>query len=189
MTVGQSGSRGEAGAEGTAAGVAAPLVYRVVINAPVSEVWKEITRTDAPIKCFFNSRMALSRAGLVKGSKMAMRTPNGKYVGVFGEILEVVLLKKFSHTFRFTELNDPPCVLTYELREVQGGTEFTMTISGATPGTKSLKQMAGGAKIITGTLKAVLETGKPSFGVRVLYAIMPWFPVPAACRSEKWPVD
>jgi hypothetical protein len=49
--------------------------------------------------------------------------------------------------------------------------------------------MVGGAKIITGTLKAVLETGKPSFLIRTLYAVMPMFPVPKACRSENWPVN
>lgn len=179
-----------------AGAIAPPQVFRVVIHASVADVWREITRTDAPIKCFFNSRMRLSRGGLTKGSKMAMETPNGKYVGVFGEILEVVLLRKFSHTFRFTNLDDPPCVITYELRELPGAsagggaaTEFTMTISEATPGSKSLKQMTGGATLIVNTLKSVLETGRPSFGVRVLYAIMPWFPVPKACRTDRWPLD
>lgn len=169
--------------------IADPKVFRVFIKAPVGDVWREITRVDAPIKCFFNSRMKLSRAGLTVGSKMAMETANGKYVGVFGEILEVVLLKKFSHTFRFTNLDDPPCVITYELREVSEGTEFTMTISRATEGSKSFKQMEGGATLIVNTLKRVLETGRPSIGVRVLYAIMPWFPVPKACLRERWPVD
>lgn len=172
-----------------AGAIAAPKVFRVVIKASVGDVWREITRTDAPIKCFFNSRMKLSRAGLAKGSKMAMETPNGKYVGVFGEILEVVLLKKFSHTFRFTSIDEPPCVVTYELREVPEGTEFTMTITDAIVGSKTLEQMTGGAGLIVNTLKRVMETGKPHLGVRVLFAVLPWLRMPKSSRSENWPVD
>ena len=63
-------------------------LFRVVINAPVERVWQEITRTDAPIACFFNSQMYLGRAGLTPGSKLAMRSPDGKWTGVVGEILE-----------------------------------------------------------------------------------------------------
>ena len=39
-------------------------VFRVLIRASIHDVWKEITRTDAPIACFFNNRMHLGRAGL-----------------------------------------------------------------------------------------------------------------------------
>jgi uncharacterized protein YndB with AHSA1/START domain len=163
-------------------------MFKVVIKAPVRAVWAEITRTDAPIACFFNNRMHLGPGGLAPGTKMAMRTPDSKYTGVVGEILEIVPLKRFSHTFRFTDKTDAPCVVTYDLAEVAGGTEFTLTISKCVPGSKTLKQMVGGSKIITSTLKAVLETGRPTFLIRTLYAAMPWLPVPRACRSEHWPI-
>ncbi len=163
-------------------------MFKVVIKAPVRAVWAEITRTDAPIACFFNNRMHLGPGGLAPGTKMAMRTPDSKYTGVVGEILEIVPLKRFSHTFRFTDKTDAPCVVIYDLAEVAGGTEFTLTISKCVPGSKTLKQMVGGSKIITSTLKAVLETGRPTFLIRTLYAAMPWLPVPRACRSEHWPI-
>jgi uncharacterized protein YndB with AHSA1/START domain len=171
------------------ANIAPDQMFKVVIKAPPRAVWAEITRTDVPIACFFNNRMHLGPGGLAPGTKMAMRTPDGKHTGVVGEILEIVPLKRFVHTFRFTDKNDPPCVVAYDLVEVQGGTEFTLTISRCVAGSKTQKQMVGGAKIITGTLKAVLEAGKPSFLIRTLYAVMPMFPVPKACRSENWPVN
>ncbi len=105
-----------------------------------------------------------------------MRTPNGKYTGVVGEILEVNPPYRFSHTFRFTNLNDPPCRVTYELKEVDGGTEFTL-ISDAVPvGTKTEKQMAQGGGFITNVLKSVVETGRPSFGYRLLLGIIRLLP-------------
>lgn len=163
-------------------------VFSVVIKGTIHQVWSEITRTDAPIACFFNSRMHTPM--LAPGSKMAMRTPDGKYTGVVGEILEVIPPTRFSHTFRFTNFDDPPCRVTYELREVAGGTEFTLTIDDLTPGTKTAKQMVQGSGLITGTLKRVIETGRPSAGVRALFTLFRLLQplTPKKCRSERWSV-
>lgn len=167
-------------------------IFRVTINAPLDAVWREITRTDAPIACFFNNRMHLSPGGLKPGSKLAMRTPNGKLTGVVGTIFVCEPPHRFGHTFRFTDKNDPECKVTYELRPLPaGGTEFTLTIDDLPEGTKTASQMVGGGKLIVATLKSVLETGKPSLLVRVLYGVMgvlgPML-TPKACRSEHWPV-
>lgn len=166
----------------------APSLFRVTIQASLEDVWNEITRTDEPIAAFFNSRMEVGR--LEAGSKLAMRTPDGKYTGVVGEILEVVPMKRFSHSFRFTNFDDPPCKVVYDLEEVAGGVQFTLTIEDLPEGTKTAKQMLQGGKMIVGTLKSVLETGKPSFGVRALYTlfkVMQPFS-PKRCKSENWPV-
>lgn len=164
-------------------------VFKIVIRASIHDVWMEITRTDAPIACFFNSRMHTPM--LAPGSKIAMRTPDGKFTGVVGEILEVVPPTRFSHTFRFTNFDDPPCRVTYDLRETAEGTEFTLTIDDLTPGTKTAKQMLQGAKLITSTLKNVMETGRPSTGVRLLYTLFKVMQplTPKKCRSEHWPVE
>ena len=49
--------------------------------------------------------------------------------------------------------------------------------------------MTQGGQMIVDTLKAVLETGKPTFKVRFLYGIFaltaPF--TPARCKSEHWP--
>ncbi|MBL8764759.1 MAG: SRPBCC domain-containing protein [Phycisphaerae bacterium] len=161
----------------------------MVIRGAIHDVWREITRTDAPIACFFNSRMHLGPGMLAPGSKLAMRTPDGRNTGVVGEILEVVPPTRFSHTFKFTALDDPPCVVTYELREVPGGTEFTLIISECPAGTKTAKQMTQGATLIVNTLRSVIETGRPSFGTRLLFVLFKVMPAPRKCRSERWPVS
>ncbi|CAN5826862.1 hypothetical protein BH11PLA1_BH11PLA1_00940 [soil metagenome] len=163
-------------------------MFQVVIRAPIERVWAEITRTDTPIAAFFNSRMTLGRQGLTPGSKLAMRTPNGRNTGVVGVILECVPPNRLSHTFRFTSMNDPECTVCYELRAVSEGTEFTMVIDNLPVGTKTAKQMVQGGTLITRTLKAVLETGRPSLGVRCLFLLFKVIPMPKATRSEHWPV-
>jgi len=167
----------------------APSMFRVLIDGKLEDVWHEITRTDQPIPAFFNNRMDLG--SLSAGSKLAMRSPDGKYTGVVGEILEVVPLKRFSHTFRFTNFDDPECVVIYDLEDTDSGVQFTLTIDNLPTGTKTAKQMVQGGTMIVNTLKAVIETGRPSFGTRllfVLFKLMGPFS-PKRCLSENWPID
>jgi uncharacterized protein YndB with AHSA1/START domain len=163
--------------------------FEIVIQGSRDDVWHEITRTDAPIPAFFNSRMHVGRLG--PGSTLAMRTPDGKYTGVVGEILEFDPPRRFAHTFRFTNYDDLPCKVVYDLEEVPGGTRFTLTIEDLAPGTKTSKQMLQGGKLIVNTLKAVIETGKPGFGVRMLFGLFKVMQplTPKRCLSENWPVD
>lgn len=168
----------------------APAVFRVWIDGSPEAVWHEITRTDEPIAAFFNNRMHLSGA-LQAGSRLAMRTADGKWTGVVGEILEVEPLKKFAHTFKFTAYDDPECTVIYELEPKDGGTQFTLTVENLPVGTKTGKNMSSGGKMICGTLKRVVETGKPSFGIRLLYGFFKLMgPLsPKRCATERWPID
>lgn len=163
-------------------------VFKVTINGTIHDVWREVTRTDAPIACFFNSRMHV--AMLAPGSKIAMRSPDGRWTGVVGEILEVIPPTRFSHTFRFTSFDDPPCKVTYDLRDVNGATEFVLTIDDLPAGTKTAKQMTQGGPMIVNTLRAVIETGRPSFGTRMLFVLFKVMAplTPKKCLSERWPV-
>jgi len=165
---------------------ATQALFRVHIEGSLQEVWDEITRRDDVIPCFFNMRMHAER--LAKGAHLQMRTKSQKYVGVVGEILEWDPPRRFAHTFRFTQMDDPPCVVTYELEEASGGVDFTLRITEMTPGTKSAKQMVQGAVMILNTLKAVIETGRPPFGTRVLYALFALLEplTPKRCRAENW---
>lgn len=168
---------------------AAQHVCRVVIKAGIQQVWDALTKEGEVLPHFFGSVMHTT--GLKPGGQLRMRTPDGAYTGVVGEILECNPPHRFSHTFRFTNLDDAPCRVTYELREVEGGTEFTLISDQIPAGSKTEKQMAQGGPFITDVLKSVVETGRPSFGKRILLAIigMMRFMTPAKCRSENWPLD
>ena len=164
-------------------------MFQVHIQGSLEDVWHEITRTDQPIPAFFNNRM--HRGPLEAGSPLAMRTGDGKWTGVVGEILEVVPLKKFAHTFKFTAYDDPECTVVYELEPKDGGTQFTLTVENLPVGTKTGKNMSSGGKMICGTLKRVVETGKPSLGIRMLYGFFKLMGLlsPKRCATEHWPLD
>jgi uncharacterized protein YndB with AHSA1/START domain len=163
-------------------------VFTIFIRGTIDAVWREITKTDEPQGCFFN--MWMDTTGLQPGAPIRMRTKSRKYTGAVGEVLEFDPPRRYSHTFRFTQYNDPPCKVTYELEPVEGGVEFTMILDDLPKGTKTAKQMAQGGKMIVGTLKSIVETGRPSLGIRLLYRVFPLLePLsPKATRSENWPL-
>jgi uncharacterized protein YndB with AHSA1/START domain len=164
-------------------------VFKVLIKGPIEAVWREITKTDGVQKAMFNMR--LHTPGLRPGSPFQMRSEDGKVVGIVGEVLEFDPPRRYVTTFRFTRFDDPPCKITYELKEVAGGTEFVMTLDDLPPGTTTSKQMVQGGPLITKTLKSLVETGKLPFGTRVLYGIFALMAplAPKKTRVENWPMS
>jgi uncharacterized protein YndB with AHSA1/START domain len=165
------------------------VVFKVFIRGPIEAVWHEITRQDGPQLCMFN--MKLETDGLRPGGQIRMRTASGKNTGVVGEVLEVRPPHRYVHTFRFTQHDDPPCTVIHELKEVVGGVEYTLTHENVPAGTRTAKQMNQGGALIVRTLKSVIERGRPSFGVRLLYLLFKLTEplMPRKCRSENWPLD
>jgi uncharacterized protein YndB with AHSA1/START domain len=165
-------------------------VFKVFIRGSIDAVWNEITKTDSAQLCMFD--MMLVTPGLAPGRPIQMRAKNGKSVGVVGEVLEFDPPHRYAHTFKFTHLNDPPCKVFYDLKPVVGGVEFTLTLEDVPSGTKTAKSMVPGGKMIVDTLKALVETGKPPFRVRLLYAmftVMAPFTTPKVCAVENWPLQ
>jgi uncharacterized protein YndB with AHSA1/START domain len=166
-----------------------PAVFKIFIRGTIEAVWHEITRTDAVQACMFNMR--LDTDGLKPGARICMRSADGRYTGVVGEVLEFDPPHRYVHTFLFTQFDDPPSKVTHELKAVTGGVEYTLTHEDLIPGTKTAKRATPGGAMIAKTLKAVVETGRPTFGVRLLYRLIRTlqFLTPSRCRSEHWPLD
>jgi uncharacterized protein YndB with AHSA1/START domain len=164
-------------------------VFKVMIKGPIDAVWREITKTDSVQRAMFNMR--LHTPGLKPGAPFQMRSKDGTIVGIVGEVLEFDPPHRYVTTFKFTRFDDPPCKITYELKEVAGGTEFVMTLDDLPPGTVTTKQMVQGSSLIINTLKSLVETGKLPFGTRVLYALFALMGplAPKKTRVENWPLS
>lgn len=164
-------------------------VFKVFVKGTMEAVWRQITKTDEVQEVFFFSRMHTN--GFKPGGKIRMRTPDGKYTTVAGEILEFDPPRRFAHTFRFTNLEDPECKVIYDLKDVEGGVEFTLTIDDLPVGTKTAKQMMQGGPMITGTLKSMVEKGKPTLGMKCLHvmgSVLGSVMLPKKCLTEHWPL-
>jgi uncharacterized protein YndB with AHSA1/START domain len=164
-------------------------VTRVQIKGTIQEVWDALTRQGEPLPFFFGSVMHTT--GLHPGAQIRMRTDCDKYTGVVGEILEVNAPYKFSHTFKFTHVDDPPCKVTYELKEIEGGVEFTLISEDIPAGTRTEKDMVAGARIIVDTLKGMIEDGRPPFKSRfiLLMCRLTKFMTPGKSLTSRWPLD
>ena len=164
-------------------------VFRVVIRAPIHKVWAELTRTDSVLPFFFNSEC--KTPGLKVGAPIRMTSANGKYAAVVGDVVEFDPPYRYAHTFKFTSLDDALCTVRYRLKEVDGGTEFTLINDGVPAGTKTEKYMTSGARFIADNLKAFVETGKPTAGGRfALFMMALTAPLtPKQARAENWPFD
>lgn len=161
-------------------------VFKITISGTTEQVWREITRTDGPNQAFFNMKMDVDEFKV--GGKLRMGTLSGKYTGVVGEITEWDPPRRFAHTFKFTNYDDPECRMIYELKEVGGQVEFTLIAEDIPVGTKTAKQLSSGGNMIIKTLKAVVERGRPPLGTRILYRLFGLLePMsPKRCRSENW---
>jgi uncharacterized protein YndB with AHSA1/START domain len=164
------------------------LVNKVTINAPIETVWETLTKPGVVMDFFFGSVMHTTE--LAPGAPVHMRTPNGKYTGVVGEVIEFDPPRLFSMTFRFTNYDDPECIVRHELKDLGGSTEYTLTSEQVPAGTKTEKQMTQGGKFIAETLKSVIEKGRPPMGTRMILMMIKMFApfTPKVCRAENWPM-
>jgi uncharacterized protein YndB with AHSA1/START domain len=165
------------------------LVARISIRGSAEAVWRELTKSDEPQAAVFNAW--LHAQALVPGAVIQMRTGDGRNVLVVGRIVEFDPPRRFSHTFRFTQFDDPECTVIYDIRPVNDGVEVTLTVDQLPASTRTGKEMATGAQQILDRLKSVIEDGRPTFGVRLLYAMFGvlGFMLPARTRAEHWPLD
>ncbi|MEM1035422.1 MAG: SRPBCC domain-containing protein [Pseudomonadota bacterium] len=164
-------------------------IHRTFIEAPVETVWSILVATDKPLPFFFGS-IYDTQDGLKPGAKMRMLHPNRKIAMVVGEVLAFEPPHRYAHTFKMTNLEDPACKVTYELREKDGGTEFDLIIEEAIEGSKLHKDMIGAQGFIAGNLKALAETGKPGFSGKMVGLMGPVMALFAKKqqRIENWPL-
>lgn len=164
-------------------------VNRTFIEAPIETVWATLVATDTPLPFFFGS-ICQTTNGLQTGAKMRMVNPNGKVAMVVSEVLVVEPPHRYSHTFQMTNIDEPPCTVTYELREKDGGTEFDLVITEMVEGSKLAKEMLGAQGYIASNLKAMAETGKPAFTGRMVTLMSPLMAIIAkkSQRIEHWPL-
>lgn len=165
------------------------LVSRITIRGRADAVWRELTKSDEPQAAVFNAW--LHAQAMAPGARLQMRTVDGRNVLVVGTIVEFDPPRRFVHTFRFTQYDDPECTVIYDITPVGDGVEVTLTVDNLPMDTRTGKEMTSGAQRILSTLKAVVETGRAPLATRMLYALFGvlGFVLPARTRAQHWPLE
>ena len=163
-------------------------IYKVMINAPIETVWSELVNTTSPRPFFYDA--VCDTPGLEPGNAYRMVSKNKKSAFVVGEVLAFDPPHLFAQTFKFTTAEDPPCKVTYTLKEIDGGVEFSLITENVPAATKTEKSMASGGKWITENFKAYIETGHVTFGARAMLFVMSIAAplTPKVTHIENWPL-
>lgn len=164
-------------------------VFRVVIHAPIETVWAELVDMTSARPFFWNS--SWDTPEFAPGNPYRVTSNNGKTVAVIGRILEMEPPYRLVTTFRLTQLPDPASLVTYTLKEVDGGTEFSLISENVLAGSKSEKSMADGSRFIVDNFKAYLESGKVTFGARIMLGMFSLMAplTPKSMHADNWPLD
>lgn len=164
-------------------------IYEIKIDAPIHTVWDTLVKTDEVLPFFFGA-VCDTKDGLKPGASMRMITPNGKFASVVGEVLEFSPPHRYAHTMQFTQYDDGPCTVTYELSEVDGGTLFKLITDNVPAGTRTENSMSSGGPFITSNLKSLVETGRPKLSGRMVMMLGPVLGLltPKRVRIENWPL-
>ncbi len=165
------------------------MINRTFIEAPIDVVWSVLVATDQPLPFFFGA-ICDTQDGLRAGANMRMVHPNRKIAMVVGEVLIFDPPHCYAHTFQMTNIDEPPCKVTYRLTPSEGGTQFDLIIENAVEGSKLFKEMKGAQGFISKNLKAMAETGSPAFSGRMVGVLSPIFGLLAkkSQRIENWPL-
>jgi len=131
-------------------------VFEVEIRGTIADVWREITRLDAMQPAYFEHRL---EADLRPGGFLRYVPAAGGEPSIVGEILEIDPPRRLVHTFQFTDKEDPPSRVTYDLRESGGVVRVTLTHDRFESETDTYGNVVKGWPTILARLKALIETG------------------------------
>jgi hypothetical protein len=164
-------------------------VYKVLIAGTREEVYREITRTDRPLRAWPNAR--LHTPGLEAEARLQLRTATGGHTLADGIVLAHDPPRRFSHTVCYTRFRDPAFIVIYELREARIDVELTLTLDELPLGTPTARQAMREAAHVMKDLKHVVENGEPDVMARVrhIWASLMEFSLPADMLAERWPME
>jgi hypothetical protein len=165
-------------------------VFKIFIRGRIEDVWREIATVGVPLQGIFNAVMHAS-GQLAKGVKIQMRSVSNKLAVVIGEVLEYDPPRRFVHTHRFTQYDDPFVRVAYDLEPKDGGVELTLTVFDIPLGTKTEADMRRGGTFMVNNIKAIVENGRPPLSTRIMYWLFGKleFVLPKKTHVENWPLN
>jgi len=162
--------------------IAAPRICSIVIDAPVQEVWDEITKTGSVQRPLYNTVLEVE---LEEGGSLRYYSPDRKRVFVAGRVLEVEPPHRLRHTYIFTMKPDVETEVTWQLEPADGGCRVTVTHAGWPTEKEAAKHGAGWNEILA-LLKSEVESGDIPTRTKIMYRIQGlfMFALPSSTRRS-----
>lgn len=144
-------------------------VWSIDIDAPPQRVWEELTRTGEVLRFYFDSVL---EGELRPGGKMRYVSPGGKHTFIEGEVVEFDAPRRFVHTFKFTDLAEPPQTVSFDLEPDGKGTRLTVRHEGLERAPRHGRRVDAGWTRILGDLGSWTRTGRVSASTRARNSLM-----------------
>lgn len=159
------------------------LKQSIDIEAPIEEVWAELTRTSRVQRAMLNSVL---ESELKPDSPIKYSSPDGKRVFVVGRVVDIDPPRLLSHTYLMTMREDPLTLVTWRLEPTMSGTRVTLIHAGWTPEAKKVDKVDKTWAGILRELKNVVEQGDVSTRTRLTYSMMRtfMFMMPSKTKAE-----
>jgi hypothetical protein len=164
-------------------------VFKAIIGGTREEIFREITRTDRPLRALGDAR--LHTPGLQADARLQFRTATGSHTLGDGYVLVYDPPRQFSHTVSCTRYHDPPFTVTYELRQARTNVELVLTLEDLPVGTPSSRLAMRQASRTVREVKHLVETGRPTAMGRLRSAAVRLleFTLPSETLTEHWPLE
>ncbi|HET6501513.1 MAG TPA: SRPBCC domain-containing protein [Amycolatopsis sp.] len=140
--------------------------FSKTIPRPVTEVWAAITAERQP--WYFNSAFVGPRRA---GEPFRYEKPDGSITYIDGILTEFVPPRRMVQEFRFTDLEDAPTTVVWEVAEEDGHAVVTL-LHDFPEITATYKRTKGGWPRILDSLEAILVRGKLPLLTRVQNALL-----------------
>jgi uncharacterized protein YndB with AHSA1/START domain len=157
--------------------------HSITINAPLGDVWAEITRLHGIQKPMFNTVL---EANFEPGGRFLYRSNDRKRVFIVGEVVDCQPPRRLVHTFRFTTVEEDPTLVTWDLSETADGVRVAVEHTHFSDQSSTHKSvLASWPKILSG-YGSVLERGDVPLATSVKHTLMQTFAfmMPSGSRAE-----
>ena len=136
-------------------------VFIVYIKSTPEKVWEAIINSELTRQYYFGSTVKSDFKVDSRIEYFATDKEGNEYVPVSGKVLEIIPLKKLSHTFAYHGEPEKPSRVTYEIEDTGGLVKLTFTHDEFGEETKIFNQVKEGWSYIFSGLKTLLETSEP----------------------------
>ncbi len=153
------------------------------VAAPPEALWEAFTRTDEPRPYYFD---AVLQAEMRTGGRWRFVTDDRERLLAGGEILTLEPPRRFEHTFRAADLDDPASRVLVEITEAAGGSRVTLVHDGFPEKTTTYRRFRRAHPLALSALKAFLERGELPIRARIYTAIFKPGMKTFTVRAEPW---
>lgn len=153
------------------------------VAAAPEVVWEALTGTGEPRSYYFD---AVLEAEMRPGGRWRFLTDDRERLLAGGEILAIEPLRRFEHTFRAADLDDPPSRISVALEEIPTGCRVTLLHDRFPRETTTYRRFRRAHPLALSALKSLLESGELPIRARIYTALFKPGMKTFTVRAEPW---